>query len=235
MTSYTLLNPYRIFSNLFFVYFNIHILVFSTHSLATNQSDILLDIVQNCLNTKTQNYCQQCRAPQLLANCSVHSSCTSSIEVWTENEDFVAMRDIKMCGCPSNFVHGLVLPKTIVTGIEDDRRPDAIWQFAWNVAEQHMPIHEIALAVNPKSKRSQNQLHVHLVRLKQGLNPKLDAAWVGITENLSQVWSFASQAAQARHMNEYGVLIALSPQGGYRVALTSESPEWLFTQAICTP
>ena len=234
MTSLRLLNSFRILSRFAFAYLCIHLLMYSEATLASKKSDILLEIVQNCLNIKTTNYCQLCRAPQLSANCSGISSCSSSIEVWAENYDFVAIRDIKMCGCPADFVHGLVLPKSVVIGIEDDRRPEEIWQFAWNVAEQRMPIQEIALAVNPKSKRSQNQLHVHLVRLKADWNPKLETSWVGAIENLSQVWSLASQAAKAQQMTEYGVLVSQSPQGGYRVALTSDSPEGEFTQAICT-
>ena len=234
MTSLRLHNSFRILRRFAFAYLCIHLLVYSEATLASKKSDILLEIIQNCLNVKTTNYCQLCRAPQLSANCSGTSSCSSSIEVWAENDDFVAIRDIKMCGCPSDFVHGLVLPKSVVTGIEDDLRSDEIWQFAWNVAEQRMQIQEIALAVNPKSKRSQNQLHVHLVRLKSDLNPKLKSSWIGTTEDLSRIWSLASQAAQARQMTEYGVLVTHSPQGGYRVALTSDSPEWEFTQAICT-
>ena len=234
MTIRILLNSYGILRISAFAYFCVLFLLYSEASLANNKSDILLEIVQNCLNVKTINYCKLCRAPQLSANCSGISSCSSSIEVWAEDYDFVAIRDIKMCGCPSDFFHGLVLPKSVVTGIEDDRRSDEIWQFAWNVAEQRIPIHEIALAVNPKSKRSQNQLHVHLVRLKPGWNPKLESSWMGTTENLSQIWSLASQVANAQQMTEYGVLVAKSPQGGYRLALTSDSPEWEFTQAICT-
>ena len=234
MLASRLLNPCRILRYSTFAYLCILFLLYSETSLATNKSDILLEIVQNCLDVKTTNYCRQCRAPQLSANCSGISSCSSSIEVWAENYDFVAIRDIKMCGCPVDFVHGLVLPKSLVTGIEDDRRPDEIWQFAWNIAEQRIPIQEIALAVNPKSKRSQNQLHVHLVRLKPDWNPKLESSWVGTIDNLSQVWRLASQAAKARQLTEYGVLVSQSPQGGYRVALTSDSPEGEFTQAICT-
>jgi len=234
MTSLRLFNSFRILRRFAFAYLCIHLLVYVEATHAGNKSDILLEIVQNCLNVKTTNYCQLCRAPQLSANCSGTSSCSSSIEVWAENYDFVAIRDIKMGGCQSDIVHGLVLPKTVVTGIEDDLRSDEIWQFAWNVAEQRIPIDEIALAVNPKSKRSQNQLHVHLVRLKPDLNPKLESGWVGTSENLSQIWSLASQVAKAQQMTEYGVLVAKSPQGGYRLALTSDSPEWEFTQAICT-
>ena len=234
MRSLRLHNSFRILRRFAFAYLCIHLLVYSEATLASKKSDILLEIVQNCLNVKTTNYCQLCRAPQLSANCTGISSCSSSIEVWAENYDFVAIRDIKMCGCPADSVHGLVLPKSVVIGIEDDRRPEEIWQFAWNVAEQRMPIQEIALAVNPKSKRSQNQLHVHLVRLKADWNPKLETSWVGAIENLSQIWSLASQVGNAQQMTEYGVLVAKSPQGGYILALTSDSPEWEFTQAICT-
>ena len=93
-----------------------------TGQSATN-SDILLDIVQQCIQTDRPGYCEQCRAPQRQAVCTGKTSCQASTEVWAENSEFVAIRDIKMCGCPTDFVHGLVLPKATITGVEDDRRP----------------------------------------------------------------------------------------------------------------
>ena len=203
--------------------------------LAADNSGILLQIVQQCIQTETPGYCDQCRAPQRKAICPGKTSCPATTELWAENADFVAIRDIKMCGCPFDFVHGLVLPKAVVTGVEDERRPDAIWQFAWNVGIERIPVNELALAVNAKSKRTQHQLHVHVVRLKSGPLPKLDASWVGLADQLDQVWQVASLAAQARQMNEYGVLVARAAQGGFRVAITAESPEGQFTQAVCSP
>jgi len=81
-----------------------------------------------------------------------------------DNDRFTALRDIKMCGCPSDFVHGPALPIYRVTGVEDPLRPEGIWQFAWDVAIQRMKPESIALVVTPRLHRSQNQLHVHLLR-----------------------------------------------------------------------
>ena len=138
-----------------------------------------------------------------------------------------------MCDCPDGFVHGLVIPKRVITGIEDDKRPDSIWPFAWEVALQRIPIDELALAVNSKSKRTQNQLHVHLVRPKTNALPKLTASVVGQTNDLSQIWQLASVHAQKRHLKEYGVLVFAAPRGGVLIAITDESPEGQFTQAFC--
>ena len=167
--------------------------------------------------------------------CKGKNTCQATSEIWAESDEFVALRDIKMCGCPADFVHGLVLPKSVVTGVEDDRRPNAIWQFAWDVAELRIPKEEIALAVNSKNKRTQNQLHVHVVKLKQGPQPELEASVVGMAEQLSEVWRMASKAAQNLNMAEYGVLVMASASGGYRVAITALSPEGQFTQAVCQP
>lgn len=207
-----------------------------TGKSATN-SDILLDIVQQCIKVDRPGYCEQCRAPQLHAECAGKTSCQASTEVWAENSEFVAIRDIKMCGCPDDFVHGLVLPKATITGVEDGRRPDGIWSFAWQVAHERIKAHEIALAVNSKSKRTQNQLHVHVVRLKPEVQNKFDAFVVGSTDDLNTVWNVAQQAAAQRQMKEYGVLVIAERNGGYRVILTTdkESPEGLFTQAVCSP
>ncbi len=202
---------------------------------ALEKSDILKHIVQQCIDPSVSGYCEQCRSPLLRAGCAGKSTCKATTDIWAETAEFVAIRDIKMCGCPAEFVHGLVMPKAIVTGVEDERRPDAIWQFAWDVATQRMPLADIALAVNSQNKRTQNQLHVHLVRLKPGPLPALDASWVAQTPHLHDVWQVAKQAAASLNMPEYGVLVAAAPSGGYRVALTTLSPEGQFTQAVCEP
>ena len=202
---------------------------------AADNSGILLQIVQHCVNINQPDYCDQCRAPQRAAGCKGKNTCQATSEIWAESDEFVALRDIKMCGCPDDFVHGLVLPKSVISGIEDDLRPNAIWQFAWDVALQRMPVNEIALAVNSKSKRTQNQLHVHLVRLNPNAQTRIAASVVGVVSSLDDVWQFASQQAMTRHMNEYGVLVAANEKEGFRVALTTESPEGQFTQAVCSP
>lgn len=96
------------------------------NALATKYSDILLDIVQNCTAPQSANYCQKCRALVASAMCGNENSCQKTTEIWSSNEAFVAIRDIKMCSCPADFVHGLVLPKQTITGVEDPLRPDAI-------------------------------------------------------------------------------------------------------------
>lgn len=201
---------------------------------ASANADILLQIVQQCINTSKPAYCEQCLAPQRAAICPGKTSCKATSEVWRETDLFVAIRDIKMCGCPASFVHGLVLPKAVVTGIEDDRRPNDIWQFAWDVAIERIDQAEIALAVNSKSKRTQNQLHVHVVRLKPHIQERLDKGVLAHSPTLSEVWQVAAQAAAKHGMAEYGVLVTAAPLGGFQLALTQESPEGQFTQAVCS-
>ncbi len=196
---------------------------------------MLLHIVEKCTETKSTGYCEKCLAPQAAAMCSGKSTCRATSEIWLETPEYVAMRDIKMCGCPSHFIHGLVLPKSRVTGVEDSRRPDGIWQFAWDVAKEKIPLQEIALVVNPQSRRSQNQLHVHVVRLKHGVDSTFTSTVTARTQNLHNVWSLAASIAKANHLTDYGVLVAAEKNGGYLVVLSRESPEALFTQAYCTP
>ena len=216
-----------------FIFFLLFVF-FQPGSSAAN-SNILLDIVQQCLRPDTPAYCEQCRAPQQIANCAGKTSCRATSEVWAENSEFVAIRDIKMCGCPPDFVHGLVMPKATVTGIEDSRRPDLIWSFSWQVALERLKSHEIALAVNPLTKRTQNQLHVHVVRLKPGFHEKQSQHVVVSTRDLDSVWRLAQRAADERQMPEYGVLVSAAPNGEFLVTLTTGSPEGQFTQAVCSP
>jgi hypothetical protein len=42
---------------------------------ATKYSDILLDIVQNCITQEAKNYCQKCRAPLAESVCESEKTC----------------------------------------------------------------------------------------------------------------------------------------------------------------
>ena len=201
--------------------------------LSMGNSDILRDIVQHCVDTGSANYCQQCRAPTLDSVCPTEKSCQKTTEVWAMNQDFVAIRDIKMCGCPAEFVHGLVLPRQIITGVEDPRRPQAIWDYAWQVAITRMQPPSIALVINPQNFRSQNQMHIHLLRLNPQANLSLSPLQAVEITDLKDVWRVADQSAKAQALQDYGVLVRLDATGRFKVVVTPESPEKLFTQYAC--
>jgi CDP-diacylglycerol pyrophosphatase len=205
------------------------------NAYAVASSDMLLHIVEQCTHTSRAGYCEKCLAPQASAMCSQKTSCRATSEIWHETPEYVAMRDIKMCGCPSDFVHGLVLPRARVTGVEDANRPDGIWQFSWDIAKEKIPRNEIALAVNPRTRRSQNQLHVHLVKLKEGAASRFLPTVTAHTQNLNNVWTLAANVAKTNDMADYGVLVVADKSSGYLVVVSRESPEALFTHAYCTP
>jgi CDP-diacylglycerol pyrophosphatase len=173
--------------------------------------------------------------PQKSAECLAAPTCRSTVEIWAEDKDFVAMRDIKMCGCPDDFVHGLVLPKATITGVEDPNKPDSIWLFAWRIAISRMSAEDIALVVNPRLRRTQNQLHVHLVRLKPESRSKFGMQMVGETSDLSSVWHIAQRAAGERKMDDFGVLVFQTAANKFGVVISGDSPEGLYTHAVCRP
>ena len=143
------------------------------------------------------------------------------------------MRDIKICGCPEDFIHGLVLPKAPITGVEDPNKPDSIWLFSWRVAISRISEGDIALVVNPKLRRTQNQLHVHLVRLKPESLSQLRPHTVGKVTDLSSVWHIAQQAANGRRLDDFGVLVFQTSPDDFGVVISIDSLEGLYTQAIC--
>ncbi|NBX56079.1 MAG: hypothetical protein EBT70_13650 [Betaproteobacteria bacterium] len=195
---------------------------------------ILWKIVDTCVDKSRPQYCSTCFSPRTDSGCQAKPVCQKSTDVWAENNDFVAMRDIKMCGCPADFVHGLVMPKSLVSGIEDPKRPLGIWQFAWDVAAARLDGPSIGLAVNSLHKRTQHHLHVHIVRLKPDVQPELTKHLAGLVSDLNEVWAVAERAAFAKGMPEHGILVAQAPNGQYAVSITLESPEGQWTQAFCT-
>ena len=200
---------------------------------AMPNSDILLDIVRHCVDPKLENYCTRCRAPIAEVACTPETSCKKTTEVWSSNTEYVAIRDIKMCGCPASFVHGLVMPLQVITGVEDPSRPEGIWQYAWDVATQRIDSDSIALVVNPQNFRSQNQLHVHLVRLKPQARAEFKSMATGTSSNLLNVWKIAAELAKQQNLPDYGVLVSTEERGGFKVVVTAISPGHLFTQYVC--
>ena len=91
--------------------------------------DILHRIVARCLDSSVPDYCVWCPAP-LRGQCALDGGCRRTTEVWAQTDEYVVIGDIKMCGCPADFVHGLAMARTLVSGVEDPKRPAGIWPFA---------------------------------------------------------------------------------------------------------
>lgn len=205
------------------------------YSPASSDDDpsALRTIVLHCLDATAPDYCKRCPQP-LVGECVV-TSCWNSTDMWAETPHFVAIPDRKMCQCPPGFVHGLALPRSIVTGVEDPRRPDGIWPFAWRVASARIaPTEEIALVVNPPFARTQDELHVHIVRLLDDGRAQIEARQPLHIVNLEDAWRAATAHAQRSGYQSYGVALIQSRSGGYLVVATDRSPEMAFTESLCS-
>lgn len=199
-----------------------------------SDDDPLWRIVSRCLDPSVRDYCQACNKPLAGSPCVEGRPCANTTEVWEETADYVAMRDMKMCGCPDGFVHGLAMPRARITGIEDPRRPDGIWAFAWNAARQRIgDPRDIALVVNSPRVRSLNQLHVHLLRLRADARAEFTAENSVPVESLADVWHVAAKKAGGG--TDYSILVAAADAGGYVVVIDKQkSPEKRFARATCT-
>ena len=201
---------------------------------ATESRDALLTIVSSCLDIHAPDYCQLCPAPRLESLCAQNRDCNGTTEVWEETADYVVIRDRKMCGCNSSFVHGLLIPRARITGIEDPRRPDDIWGIAWAIAQKRIADEDtIALVVNPPGSRSQDQLHIHIVRLRSDARRHFDDVRGRRLWNLSTVWNAAAKEAMAANLRDYGVLVTRELGGGFFVLVDERNLEKLFTQWEC--
>ena len=207
--------------------------IYPSFALEISRSDILLNIATQCINPKTQNYCNQCVSPRIDSSCGNPQDCKNTTEIWSENEQFVSIRDIKMCGCSKDFIHGLTMPRSEVTGIEDIRRQEEIWQFAWETSKKIIEPGLIALVVNPKSHRSQNQLHVHLVRIDPKVKNKFNAYIFTYVKNLDHVWETAGKLAAKNSLIDYGILVTRATSNQFTVLITPNSPESEFTIWKC--
>ena len=196
--------------------------------------NILWEIVTTCIDLHAVDYCQHCRRPRVDSPCGLDRACGNTTEVWEEAADYVALRDIKMCGCESDFVHGLAIPRTRVTGVEDPKRPDGIWNFAWDVAKKRIGDEAvIALVVNPPGLRGQDQLHVHIVRLLPDARNRFAENRSTRVQSLNGVWNAAAAHAAIAGLKDYGVLVAKRPEDDFLVLIDKESPEDTYTRSEC--
>jgi CDP-diacylglycerol pyrophosphatase len=199
--------------------------------------DVLWSLVSDCVDPGAASYCTTCRAP-IEGTCGGARGCRKTLDVWVRTPEYVAIRDIKMCGCPDAFVHGLALPRARVTGIEDPRRPEGIWRFAWNTARTRIADdRQIALVVNPPGfQRTQDQLHVHLVRFLPAARAEVEGSSPTRIQSLDEVWAAAARQAAAKKLSRYGLLVARADAGdGFLVLAGPDSPEDRFTAATCRP
>lgn len=197
------------------------------------QSDILLHIATQCVDPSKTNYCSDCTLPRVDANCGVVAECKKTNEVWKLSPEYVAIRDIKMCGCTEDFVHGIAMPRTSVTGVEDPARQEGIWQFAWDIGANRIEEDSLALVVNPRSQRTQNQLHIHLLRLDENARQK----WAGysymLVNELNNVWELSQEIARSNGLSDYGVLVSKYSPDRFIIVVSKDSPEALFTKWKC--
>lgn len=207
----------------------------SSQAIASNiaRSDILLHIVSQCVDPSAINYCANCMLPRADARCNNISECKQTNEVWRLSTRYAAIRDIKMCGCPSDFIHGLAMPRKVFTGVEDPNREENIWQFAWDVGIERIEAESLALVVNPPSQRTQNQLHLHILRLDQNARTRFEQYSTVHVDNLEGVWFAAEKVAKSKGLIDYGVLLAKARDGKYLILVSPNSPEADFTVWAC--
>ena len=196
--------------------------------------NVLWEIVTTCIDLHHADYCEHCSLPRVDSPCGVGRECRETTEVWEETANYVAIRDVKMCGCEKGFVHGLAIPRGRVIGVEDPKRPDGIWDFAWSVARKRIGEESaIALAVNPPGVRGQDQLHVHIVRLLPDARRRFTDAQSARVGSLSGTWKAAADKAAIAGLKDYGVLVARLPEGDYLVLVGESSPEKTYTLWEC--
>jgi CDP-diacylglycerol pyrophosphatase len=222
---------------------------------AQGRRDILWDIISNCMGPDAASHAQQCRAPRkppLSAQrfdsvAAARAYCRSGSDVWAEEPgQLIAIRDIKMCACPDNgtFIHGLAMPMNKVPGVEGPNRPAGIFQFAWQAGLARVGAaqkDQLALAVNSRGLRSQDQLHVHIVRLRPDFaqyvaeHPRQVLRTVHL-QDLNEVWREAPLPAEAVNaFHDFGLLITSDGAAGYvlRIIHPAASPEDEYTQWSC--
>jgi CDP-diacylglycerol pyrophosphatase len=205
---------------------------------AESSRDQLRALVQNCLDPKRAGDATNCPAPVGDSDVADKARCKTTTQVWEKSTEFVAVRDLKMCGCPRWFEHGIAMPFALISGVESEDLPEGIWQFAWDAARKRFnDPNTIALVVNSRLQRSQDQLHVHIVGLLEGARGRFPQGYSVNLANLDHVWAEARTLAREKNMLDYGVVVVQGPAETFTLLVTdgdwSHSPEKQYTLYRC--
>lgn len=204
-------------------------------SPAAANPSALWEIVSTCVDDETSDFC---RCPAFARSCCEDPSTRDTAVVWGRTDDYVAIRDMLMCGCPKGFVAGLALPRARVTGIEDPRRPEGIWTFAWRVAHSRIRNEsQVGLAINPRDARTQDQMHIHLLRLDEEARAALENPPDGVIAiplpNLDAVFAAAIERVGSERIGDHGILVARRGRDGWIALVTDRVSPQQFTVNTC--
>lgn len=204
--------------------------------------DALWQIVSTCIGTQNANYCS---CPIFNRSCCGDSATADADVVLATTSEFAAIRDMKTCGCPDDFVAALAIPRSRVTGIEDPARPEGIWAFAWDVGRSRIKNDdEIALVINPRSMRTQNQFHIHILRIRPDARTRLGQLDIGTSgqrivvvplANLGQVFAAVVSALGTDQIGDRGILVMRTPgDGTFQAVITDHFSPELFAISRCS-
>ena len=225
-----------------------------------SKRDVLWGIVQ-CLNGQSP-------AVRATPESPGHACGTIVLDEADEpGQDSVILEDTKMSKCSLNagasenkprsfaYVHALAIPLARMTGVEqEENRPQGIWDLAWRKAKLYIPeTNDIALVANPKAQnqyRSQDQLHIHLVRLKPGARAEIlnakgsrrvpptyidrlsgtpDPVWAAAELNAGMLAARLGVAPGLKS-GAFGIAVIYDEsKGQYAVVAVNDSPERDFT------
>jgi CDP-diacylglycerol pyrophosphatase len=211
----------------------------ATSADALESRDLLWERI-GCLDPARVANGDACTTPRADGVDNRDAACRQTTQVWAQSARFVAIRDRRMCNCPNGFVHGLAMPFARITGIEADNLQEGIWQFAWDAAHTRISDEDtIALVVNPPAQRTQDQLHIHLVRRRAGACESFQAGATVSVPNLDHVWKIAKTRAHDRGFTNYGLLVTRCSPQGFTVLIeevaanATTGPENRYAQGDC--
>jgi len=202
--------------------------------------DRLWTLIQSCLVPGGNHNTDTCQAPRADGIGNLDPRCMTTTQVWAQSQQYVAIRDERMCNCPAGFVHGLAIPFARISGIEADNLPEGIWKFAWDAARgQIADAAAIALVVSPPLQRTQDQLHIHLVRRRAGACATFPADALVSTTSLNHIWRIVQRRAKRGHFTNYSVLVTKCAKDRFTVVVeevpkgSRKTPEGQYTEHDC--